>query len=119
MGLDTSHNCWHGPYTIFNEWRNMIARTAGLSVDWYSITDDNLWGEWKSTPKEPLMILIAHSDCEGVIHPDQAGPLADRLEQLLDKLPSVSNAEFWRYKTQRFIDGLRLAVENSENVDFH
>lgn len=25
MGLDTSHNAWHGPYSSFNQWRSAIA----------------------------------------------------------------------------------------------
>jgi len=30
MGLDTSHDCWHGAYSAFNRWRTTIARVAGL-----------------------------------------------------------------------------------------
>lgn len=30
MGLDTSHDCWHGSYSSFHRWRCMIAQEAGL-----------------------------------------------------------------------------------------
>ncbi len=30
MGLDTSHDCWHGAYSAFNRWRTMLARVAGM-----------------------------------------------------------------------------------------
>ncbi len=30
MGLDTSHDCWHGAYSAFHRWRCEIARAAGL-----------------------------------------------------------------------------------------
>lgn len=30
MGLDTSHNAWHGPYSSFGEWRNWVAIQLGL-----------------------------------------------------------------------------------------
>lgn len=30
MGLNTSHECWHGAYSAFNRWRTMLARVAGL-----------------------------------------------------------------------------------------
>lgn len=30
MGLDTSHNCWHGAYSAFNTWRTELAHSAGL-----------------------------------------------------------------------------------------
>lgn len=30
MGLDTSHDCWHGAYSAFMRWRQAIAEAAGL-----------------------------------------------------------------------------------------
>lgn len=30
MGLDTSHNAWHGSYSSFMRWRKRIANVAGL-----------------------------------------------------------------------------------------
>ena len=30
MGLDTTHNAWHGAYSAFHRWRTEIARAAGL-----------------------------------------------------------------------------------------
>lgn len=30
MGLDTSHNAWHGPYGAFHRWRMKLAEVAGL-----------------------------------------------------------------------------------------
>jgi len=30
MGLDTSHDCWHGAYSSFMRWRCEIAKAAGL-----------------------------------------------------------------------------------------
>ncbi len=30
MGLDTTHNAWHGAYSAFMRWRQEIARVAGL-----------------------------------------------------------------------------------------
>lgn len=43
MGLDTTHGCWHGPYSAFNRWRETLARAAGipvrLMVGWYGYDD--------------------------------------------------------------------------------
>jgi hypothetical protein len=33
MGLDTTHNCWHGGYGAFNVWRRAIAEVAGIPLD--------------------------------------------------------------------------------------
>lgn len=30
MGLDTTHNCWHGAYSAFMRWRQEISKAAGL-----------------------------------------------------------------------------------------
>lgn len=128
MGLDTSHGAWHGPYSSFNAWRNQVARLAGYLVeprtvsghtcrvaqlDWSTITEDNLLGIWAETPPDPLMVLIAHSDCDGAIHPAQATPLADTLEAFLPRLD-----EYNRDITVRFIKGLRKAAANEETLLF-
>src|SRR6185369_10798090 len=102
MGLDTTHDCWHGSYSAFTRWRNTIAEVAGYSlmdptpeeqarycfskhpmIEWDGIENKNYRGDWSQMPGDPLIVLIAHSDCDGVIHPEHGRPLADRLEGLL------------------------------------
>lgn len=137
MGLDCSHGAWRGAYSAFTRWRNTIAQAAGYSVakvqyedgysapavmiDWGHITEAQLHGEWEETPSDPLLVLIAHSDCDGVIKPEQAEPLAARLEELVDNLPTEDapgHIGNWRSKTQSFIDGLRKAAAAGENLEF-
>jgi hypothetical protein len=56
MGLDTSHDCWHGSYISFGAWRDAVAVAAGLKSqqyavrNWHSITDANLMGDWAEPP---------------------------------------------------------------------
>lgn len=138
MGLDTSHNCWHGAYSAFNRWRHGVAEAAGYAVwqvkyesgqlsdtvmiDWGHVTEANLYGDWETTPTDPLIVLIAHSDCEGAIRPAQAGPLAERLAELLPALPDGDgggHVRNWRETTQQFIDGLRAAATAGQDVEFH
>ena len=137
MGLDTSHDCWHGAYSAFTRWRNKLAEVAGyeiakvdtgdmgmqntILIDWGHIVPENLMGDWDTIPADPLILLIAHSDCDGFIHAEHAGPLADRLAELLPLLPDEDGGGHigrWRDKTQRFIDGLRSAAEAGEDVEF-
>lgn len=33
MGLDTSHNCWHGAYSGFASWRLDVAHTIGWGTE--------------------------------------------------------------------------------------
>jgi len=129
MGLDVSHDCWHGAYGAFSRWRNQLAEVAGYWVtqmpdghttaviDWGHVTVEQLQGDWDETPADPLLVLIAHSDCDGVIRPAQSAALADRLAELLPLLPegeASGHVRHWRNTTQQFIDGLRAAVESGE-----
>jgi recombination protein RecT len=103
MGLDTSHECWHGAYSAFSRWRNQVAVSAGYQlmnptpdeinegalpslqypmIEWSGVVEKNFMGEWDRMPPDPLIVLIVHSDCDGVIHPDHAGPLAARLAEI-------------------------------------
>jgi hypothetical protein len=138
MGLDTSHGAWHGAYSAFSRWRNAVEAAAGYplmkdenglvypsNINWGAITEANLEGQWDSTPEDPLVVLIAHSDYKGAIYPEQAVPLADRLEGLLPHI--VEDDEAWGHiareggmvaVTRRFIDGLRAAAAANEPVHF-
>jgi hypothetical protein len=129
MGLDTSHDCWHGPYGGFARWRNTLALAAGykLATDdegrtmadlpWDMFEDKNYQGEWDTVPgDDPLLYLLAHSDCDGVIHPEHGAHLAARLEQLLPRLGG--GPEWVAPRTRQFIDGLRAAARAGEDVDF-
>lgn len=137
MGLDCSHGAWHGAYSSFSRWRNAVAEAAGYSLetgdhltypalDWGSLPHATLEGIWQETPEDPLLVLLAHSDCDGDIFPAQAGPLADRLEELLPEIAKKHAAD-WDHitrdggmvaVTQRFIDGLRLAQLVNEPLRF-
>lgn len=130
MGLDTTHNCWHGPYSAFGDWRNTIARAAGFGITttsdgiktvdlpYHDFVAKNYMGDWDRTPDEILMVLFVHSDCEGEIKPEHCGPLADRLEGLMHSLPVDTWRVMYRNETRQFIDGLRMAADAGEPVRF-
>lgn len=152
MSLRVTHGCFQGSYSTFAEWRNTIATVCGYNLqevgmfiggslvttmapalNWNRLPKETEYGEWRKTPADPLIVLLAHSDCEGVIHPEQGIALANRLEQIIDRLPEQyiqePTGEFWfdlnpirgtNYKgiTRIFIDGLRLAASGGEDVEF-
>lgn len=129
MGLDTSHGCWHGPYSYFHEWRLTIAKAAGRTIIPDRSSNGEMWethdnrecalnGRWAATPDDPLDVLLEHSDCDGVIQWEQAGPLADELEKLLPKMKPGDDAGDDRGLTMRFIAGLRKAATEHEDVEF-
>ena len=121
MGLNTTHGCWNGGYIYFNQWREAIAKAAGIpDLDAYyrkyhTDSVEQLHGLWFDVPKDrALHILLRHSDCEGYILAHHCDQLASELEALLPALDAEN-----RELTERFIDGLRLAGEDRQNVEFH
>lgn len=142
MGLDLSHGDFYFGYSRFSLWRNDVAELAGYlleeiitrggfpvrlpALDWDSFTLDNALGEWETTPDDPLVVLLIHSDCEGVIHPAQAAPLADRLGELLSKAPASTEGHSpadrriasLRSGLERFIESLREALAAEEDLEF-
>jgi hypothetical protein len=157
MGLDTTHEAWHGAYSAFSRWRDKLAQVAGytfhafgelfklgdsgmevmgtarvqVDLDWggiESVIGRDLLGKWPRMPvrhdgtPDPLIVLLAHSDCEGEIQTEFCGPLADRLQELLPLLGDEDGGGHvgsYATKTQTFIDGLRAAAKAGEDLGFH
>jgi hypothetical protein len=119
MGLDTSHDCWHGAYSAFMRWREKLAEVAGYG----DLRQREGFGGGVKWPEgDPLTILLSHSDCDGEIAAEDCASIADRLEQLMPALKIAGEAGGhignFADKTQQFIDGLRTAAAANEPVDF-
>lgn len=119
MGLDTTHDCWHGPYRRFHDFRVALAATIGLDLD--SMERYGGVVPWETLEGEPLTVLLDHSDCDGYIASEQCGPLADRMESLLpgimSSFPDYTIEEIVA-DARRFIAGLRAASAAREPVLF-
>jgi len=119
MGLDTSHDCWHGSYGSFNTWRTKVCEVAGYGNlrDRHGFGGDLEWPE-----EDALTILLYHSDCDGEIDWMDCKLIADRLESLLPAMSVAdSNNDYARYacRTRQFISGLKAAYKAKEDVEFH
>jgi hypothetical protein len=109
-------------------WDNDV-RTEVIDADWDNINDENIRGEWgekrpmlRDKTHDPLLFLICHSDCDGLLHPYHGRLIADRLEELLPKLEDIEaggHVGNVANKTRTFIAGLRLADEQGEDVEFY
>lgn len=138
MGLDTSHDCYHGSYHRFHLWRKELARAVGIELDqmqgYEGVTPWSILGD------DALVVLLDHSDCDGSIAAEDCARLADRLEEVLPLLrgtelrPRRHSPYEWRagvpieneivalpyrYITERFIKGLRAAAQANEDVEFY
>lgn len=131
MGLDTSHDCWHGPYSAFHRWRSelhhLIQVDRGdrddLGFDGYRHLMEGTHPRWKWPAPydsgDPLDVLMTHSDCDGEIPHVACAPLADALQGIIDRqMPARALYDQMRPSTERFIAGLRRAHEAGEAVTF-
>lgn len=116
MGLDTSHDAWHGPYSAFGRWRGEIAKLIG--IDLKAMEGFGGEGKWGALPPDALHVLLNHSDCDGDIAPEDCAKIADRLEELLPSVPA-DPMDYTRKKTEAFIKGCRAAAAAGERLDFH
>jgi hypothetical protein len=124
MGLDTTHDCWHGAYSSFMKWRKALCRAAGRGdlLSYVGFGGDRAWPD---PSIEPLVHLLNHSDCEGYLEVEQLMPIADRLDELQPELRDIDNTDHcngpWSHaeKARAFAAGCRLAASLGERVEFH
>lgn len=135
MGLDTSHDCWHGPYSQFMRWRQwlnlfvMLDRAddgddGAREISRMGATNDAIARAWEegryADQSVPINVLMNHSDCDGAIPAEVCGPLADALQSLMERrMPESGLYDEKRPATQRFIAGLRRAAAAGEPVEFY
>ena len=149
MGLGISHDTWDGSYSAFHRWRKRIAQAANyppleimegyykndnFSIVKLSNYDDTkvlfklpniqeqLPIKWEGLKKSPLIILLTHSDCDGIISWRSCRGIARELEKIL---PNIGEEEDggghvgnYRKKTKIFIEGLMNAYNAKENLRF-
>lgn len=141
MGVVFEPRAFAGPYTLFARFRRALARCIGIhlpAMRGYEL-DDLGWrakhwralaaGEpipdqepgiaWENLPPDPLHDLLLMPDNEGRLDWRRCGPLADRIEQILDRIePLQENLQYgtWRDLAQTFANGCRAAYESKEDL---
>jgi hypothetical protein len=144
MGLDVSHDCWHGAYSAFHRFRMELAKAAGIPLPlmegyqareghnfeyvtnpalkyWLDLVLHYLPIKWDHFRDDPLTILLDHSDGDGWIDRRDEIPLAKRLEELAPLLDSVESGGHLGnvgHAARTFAAGLRRAHEAKQRVEF-
>ena len=126
MGLDVTHDCWHGAYSAFNRFR----------ADLWDLAHPNRKGQWETVVStgevaefsrykpaaEPLDYLLYHEDCEGDLKRYMLIPLAERLEAVAPFLPDEGGGHLRnggsRARALQFAKGLREAHAAKQIVEF-
>lgn len=136
MGLDCSHDAYHGAYSSFNRFRQAVAKAAGGSFPphekgwtdngrepgentWY-VGDDYPQNEWAG-----LWAFLGHSDCDGEIDPEMCEKVANDLTKLLPAVAAMGEGEGhikgnggYGPVLKRFIDGCLEAFNANEELTF-
>ena len=118
MGLDCSHDAFHGAYSSFNRLRQEICKAMGgkssfpphwkigadgknlITANGSLIYDDTRDQEFiyidDAYPKDKfagLWEFLMHSDCDGEISPEMCVKVADDLEALLPKIEALNSGD--------------------------
>jgi hypothetical protein len=69
MGLDVSHDAWHGAYSAFMRWRTEIARAAGIPLEFM----EGFYNE-----NTLSLSLLRHTELKGAAYvPNAAGGMSN------------------------------------------
>ncbi len=118
MGLNTTHGAYDGPYTSFNEFRQWLASQIGINLYEYIGYGDNGTKDL-TTIDHDIMPLLNHSDCDGILTPQECRQIVKGLNQIIkNALPS--DIPFSNYqKAIQFRKGCIRAANAKENLEFH
>jgi len=118
MGLDTTHNCYHGSYSGFNRFRYSLGHQIGIDLNDYigygiSGTKD------LTSIKHELMPLFNHSDCDGRLTIKECKSIAKGLDKILENFNDKIESDFnLKDLIIQFRDGCLHAVSLKQMVKF-
>jgi hypothetical protein len=135
LGIAGNSKC-HWSYSGFSAWRNRLAVLGGFelidvkneygtftqaNIDHSKYEECNYFGKWKKNPEDALIILFAHSDCEGVIKLRQMKFLLPRIKEIYAKMCLPENMErdaWFRPNTEYFIETLEARIAEKKPMRF-
>lgn len=117
MGLDTTHDCFHGPYSAFDRFRVQLAKAIG--IDLHEMEGFTADGKSWDDVKHGIVPLLIHSDCDGELTVEECKQIVEGLNELI---PNLHDNEYLPHSTKKraiqFRDGCLKAIEKNENVAF-
>ena len=118
MGLDTTHNCWHGGYGSFNMFRHLLAEQIDINLDEYNgYGADN--GKDLTTIKHDIMPLLNHSDCDGRLTLKESKRIIKGLDNILENFKiDPKFDDYFKSKIIQFRDGCSDAVNKKQMIKF-
>lgn len=139
MGLDCSHDAFHGAYSSFNRFRQAVCYVIGGSYPPHNKTNTFLWSEEKQPDENTwywgygyshethpgLALFLSHSDCDGEISPEDCIKIANDLEPLIPRLAElglgwghIEREGGYAEVCRKFVNGCRSAAAANEPLTF-
>jgi len=119
MGLDTTHNCWHGPYSSFKDFRNALAAQIGIDLnDYIGYGSPDATKDLTSIDHD-LMPLFNHSDCDGILTVEESKRIVKGLNSVLKNFNDQLDAPYYfKEYIEQFRDGCLDAISKNEIIEF-
>jgi len=117
MGLDFNHSDAHWSYSGFNDFRRHLAKDIGIDLDkMIGFNGDRSW----SGIKDPLCLLLNHSDCDGHLTPNQCKKIAPRLREVISKWEDsiMSNEGYDKKNALLLAKGMEWCGKNNVPLEF-
>ena len=119
MGLDTTYDCWNGPYSSFNRFRYSLGHQIGINLNDYLGYGDTGTKDLKTITNE-LMPLFNHSDCDGRLTVKQCKSIVIGLNSILSDFNEKIEADYdFKENIIKFRDGCLEAISDKKMVHFH
>jgi hypothetical protein len=118
MGLDTSHNCWHGPYSSFNRFRYSLGHQVGIDLDEYAGYNEKGTKDLSEINHE-LMPLFNHSDCDGRLTVKECKSIVKGLNEILENFKDIDTDVYFKANIIQFRNGCLDAISKKQMVKFH
>jgi len=123
MGLDFSHCNASWSYDGFDRFRQKLAKEVGIDLDSMEgfdiravltgkISNSN---KWSSLKPDDVHDFLNHSDCDGILTPEQCGRIAPRLTELIK---DWDDDDYDKQQALELIEGMNAASQAGEPLKF-
>jgi len=112
MGLGFTRGNAHWSYGGFMTFRRRLAESIGFVLgDMYGFGGDIQF----CTINDPIVPLLDHSDCEGLLTAEQCQTIAPRLAEIVKDWP---DDDYDKINALELVEGMKQAVEDDTSLIF-
>lgn len=118
MGIDFSHGEAHWAYSGFMRFRSLLAETLGYRTPLSEMYNSGTHDVMKN---EPIWPLINHSDCDGELTVEEMKQILPQLIAIVNIWEGQHDGSPGKYEIERtnaFIDGMKIAIDDDETFEF-